>query len=72
MYSMYLLAFYRVFFVSFSVCTAGSFGSECSGICHCAEDDPCEAVTGTCALGCADGWTGQACALPVKSDENGE
>ena len=71
MYPMYLLAFYNVFVVSLLACTGGSFGSECSGTCHCAEDGPCDTVTGDCAQGCADGWMGQACAQAVPIDKNG-
>ena len=55
----------------FLACTVGSFGTECSGTCHCADDGPCDVVTGECAQGCADGWMGQACAQEVAVDETG-
>ena len=67
---MYGIACNQVYF-HFSVCSSGSFGSGCSRTCHCADDGPCDPRTGECAEGCADGWTGQACAQAVVDGKNG-
>ncbi|XP_066297896.1 receptor-type tyrosine-protein phosphatase S-like [Branchiostoma lanceolatum] len=47
---------------SFPVCTEGTFGSPCTGTCHCLNGNAyCNHVTGACLGGCADGWAGSDC-----------
>ncbi|XP_066299172.1 uncharacterized protein [Branchiostoma lanceolatum] len=47
---------------NFQVCAEGTFGSSCSGTCHCLNGNSyCNHVTGACLGGCADGWAGSNC-----------
>ncbi|XP_021356724.1 receptor-type tyrosine-protein phosphatase mu-like [Mizuhopecten yessoensis] len=42
-------------------CSSGHFGSNCSEMCHCQQEE-CNHVTGSCHhVGCQAGWSGQAC-----------
>ena len=42
----------------FTVCTQGTFGDECSGVCHCYQDGDCDHVDGACENNDCDlGWT---------------
>ncbi|KAK6180308.1 hypothetical protein SNE40_012490 [Patella caerulea] len=44
-------------------CEAGSYGDKCSSKCgNCADETPCDVVTGSCGLiGCAGGFQGPVC-----------
>ena len=44
-------------------CPSRTFGPGCSSVCHCLENIACDADTGTCSVGCAEGWTGEACSI---------
>ena len=44
-------------------CPLGTFGQDCSTQCHCLENTDCDAWTGTCSMGCAEGWTGETCSV---------
>lgn len=50
-----------VFRFPFAACDVGHFGEQCVEMCHCAENVTCNAVSGDCPSGCADGWTGPSC-----------
>ncbi len=53
---------------NFVVCEKGTFGMYCKGECHCADQNVCEPVTGTCQSGgCEPGWTGHTCQENGKS-----
>lgn len=43
----------------FSECEQGTHGPNCSKTCDCADDTPCDPVSGACA--CAPGKTGLRC-----------
>ena len=66
-------------YLLFSVCDAGTFGSDCTAFCHC-QDKPCDYSTGQCAAGCQHNWTGQHCdgtdittnSLPVLQHRTGD
>ena len=47
--------------VRFPVCPYGTFGSNCTGRCHCSNNDDCSSHNGTCPNGCERGWTGISC-----------
>ena len=46
----------------YSDCLIGTFGIDCSSICHCFGNVTCDHVTGTCPDGRCDlGWQGSDC-----------
>ncbi|XP_041374105.1 multiple epidermal growth factor-like domains protein 10 [Gigantopelta aegis] len=51
------------------VCASGTFGDDCSQLCHC-RDGPCNYVTGECSGGCKHNWTGRTCS-ECNSDHYG-
>ncbi|XP_053400473.1 multiple epidermal growth factor-like domains protein 10 [Mercenaria mercenaria] len=54
-------------------CQIGHFGDECSQSCHCADDRPCDAVTGHCQSPiCKTGWIGLACNKQCPQDTFGD
>ena len=45
-----------------TACLNGTYGKDCIGKCGvCLGEIPCDHVTGLCAGGCANGWTGEKC-----------
>lgn len=49
-----------------SECDNMTYGMDCMMKCgHCAEEEPCNPVTGLCPKGCAAGWTGERCTSGV-------
>ncbi|XP_071800226.1 tyrosine-protein kinase receptor Tie-1-like [Asterias amurensis] len=46
-------------------CTAGQFGAGCTETCHC-QSGTCNIYTGVCSSGCAMGWSGVNCQVPVN------
>lgn len=53
-------------------CPDGSFGFKCKYRCRCANDEPCDKVTGTCFNGCQEGFWGPGCQLSNNCFYNGE
>lgn len=50
------------YYCFFSACTNGTFGEKCKLTCgHCYGNSACDHVNGSCASGCASGWTGTVC-----------
>ncbi|XP_033636185.1 tyrosine-protein kinase receptor Tie-2-like isoform X2 [Asterias rubens] len=47
-------------------CTAGKFGAGCTETCHCQSGGTCNVYTGACSSGCATGWSGRSCQVPVN------
>ncbi|XP_060586990.1 protein draper-like isoform X4 [Ruditapes philippinarum] len=48
--------------VSEGECQVGTFGEECSEICHCADDLACDKTSGYCQSdACKSGWIGKSC-----------
>ncbi|ESO85727.1 hypothetical protein LOTGIDRAFT_176059 [Lottia gigantea] len=43
-----------------SVCSNGTFGSDCNNFCHCLNYERCS-ENAECPGECADGWTGTTC-----------
>ncbi|GIY08566.1 hypothetical protein CEXT_349311 [Caerostris extrusa] len=44
-----------------SHCPLGTYGTKCKNVCHCAENDYCDFISGRCYLGCENGWEGPTC-----------
>ncbi|KAI6201251.1 EGF-like domain-containing protein [Aphelenchoides besseyi] len=43
-------------------CTPGTWGFDCANTCHCANNMPCDFVSGFCSNGqCSRGYTGHSC-----------
>lgn len=42
-------------------CSVGTFGEDCTRLCHCINNEPCDYQTGICPNGCGPGWTDVAC-----------
>ena len=58
----YKIYFYDAYIHFFTACTDGMFGEKCRFPCgHCYGDDTCNHVNGSCANGCASGWTSAIC-----------
>uniref|UniRef100_A0AAF5CYM2 EGF-like domain-containing protein n=1 Tax=Strongyloides stercoralis TaxID=6248 RepID=A0AAF5CYM2_STRER len=56
-----------------STCKSGFFGINCSKKCNCADNIPCDYVTGYCAnLECNKGFMGPDCQIDVDECETGE
>uniref|UniRef100_A0A0N5C2R8 EGF-like domain-containing protein n=1 Tax=Strongyloides papillosus TaxID=174720 RepID=A0A0N5C2R8_STREA len=56
-----------------STCKPGFFGENCSKKCNCADDIPCDYITGYCAnLECNKGFMGPDCQIDVDECETGE
>ncbi|CAJ0943292.1 unnamed protein product, partial [Mesorhabditis belari] len=47
-------------------CSAGEWGADCDGCCHCAEGG-CDAVNGGCKSGCGECWMGVACSTKKEN-----
>ncbi|XP_060573942.1 multiple epidermal growth factor-like domains protein 6, partial [Ruditapes philippinarum] len=48
--------------VSEGECQVGTFGEECSEICHCADERACDKTSGYCQSdACKSGWIGKSC-----------
>ena len=48
--------------LDFTACSSGTYGQDCAETCgNCDGGAPCDAVDGSCATGCAPGWTGGTC-----------
>ncbi|XP_060573957.1 protein draper-like isoform X1 [Ruditapes philippinarum] len=48
--------------VSEGECQVGTFGEECSEICHCGDDLACDKISGYCQSdACKSGWIGKSC-----------
>ncbi|XP_045206721.2 multiple epidermal growth factor-like domains protein 10 [Mercenaria mercenaria] len=46
----------------FGECQDGSFGSQCESMCYCADNKPCDKMSGICPDGgCLPGWIGDQC-----------
>ncbi|CAH1243166.1 TIE1 [Branchiostoma lanceolatum] len=43
-------------------CDAGTFGPGCALTCNC-QSGSCNSMTGSCANGCKQGWTGNSCQI---------
>ncbi|CAL1529939.1 unnamed protein product [Lymnaea stagnalis] len=43
------------------VCSDDKFGYQCRLHCHCADDEPCDVLTGKCPGACLEGWSGPHC-----------
>ncbi|CAI4230798.1 unnamed protein product [Auanema sp. JU1783] len=46
-------------------CAAGEWGADCAQCCHCSQGN-CHPVTGECARGCHQCWTGKNCQTKSK------
>ncbi|XP_035660179.1 fibropellin-1-like [Branchiostoma floridae] len=42
-------------------CPRGTYGASCTQTCRCRLNLPCDAITGECPSGCADGYMGPSC-----------
>ncbi|XP_059158477.1 receptor-type tyrosine-protein phosphatase mu-like [Physella acuta] len=52
-------------------CPPRRFGQNCMYDCHCLNpEESCNSATGSCVSGCAWGWGGHDCQLPVPCDAN--
>ena len=49
--------------VLFPDCDSGWYGAGCIENCHCAEDVPCDPVSGICPTGCSQGYDGPTCSV---------
>ncbi|KAH3782106.1 hypothetical protein DPMN_160017 [Dreissena polymorpha] len=50
-----------------AACKPGTFGSNCSNICHCLNNGTCNKVDGSCLNNkCAAGWTHDNCSVACK------
>ncbi|KAK3758668.1 hypothetical protein RRG08_016637 [Elysia crispata] len=53
-------------------CPKGFYGNECKDKCaNCVGNSSCNAETGICAQGCADGWDGELCDRRCEADRYG-
>ena len=43
------------------MCAVGFYGEDCGESCDCADDEPCDHVTGECK--CRPGYVGKSCEL---------
>ncbi len=50
--------------IAVTACTAGTYGVNCSGVCHCSDNATCDHITGQCPSTCDDGWNGIDCSIP--------
>ena len=52
----------NAYFLSYSECTNGTYGSQCVKLCgQCRNGEDCDPVSGRCSLGCEPGWQGLRC-----------
>ena len=57
----------KIYIVLISVCSHGSFGENCSHLCHCYNNVKCDPFNGTCPNNrCASGWKGDSCSQGNK------
>ncbi|XP_055956218.1 protein draper-like [Patella vulgata] len=47
--------------VEIYVCSAGTYGANCTEFCHCSQYTRCDDITGYCKDGCLPRWHGNSC-----------
>ena len=47
--------------IKWFTCDANKFGYKCLSECNCANNDPCDDITGDCPANCEYGWQGDQC-----------
>lgn len=56
-----MLTEYTQTYLRFAACAPGTYGNQCSSMCHCV-NQPCDPINGTCPDGgCQRGYKGNTC-----------